>query len=141
AMRSWQAGTTRLRATSPGLEEAVVEIKTLQGPRFMAGKTPLVAARPYVPFQPVLQNRPGDGVFGLNNPTFATSNLPDHSSRLVNDGNGGTYWAPTPDDRAMEMTVDMERVVEVHRLSLTFPQAAAYGFVAEVQDRQGNWQK
>jgi beta-galactosidase len=141
AMRSWQAGTTRLRATSPGLEEAVIEIKTLQGPRFMAGKTPLVAARPYVPFQPVLQDRPGDGVFGLNNPTFATSNLPDHSSRLVNDGNGGTYWAPTPGDRAMAVTVDMERVVEVHRLSLTFPQAAAYGFVAEVQDRQGNWQK
>ena len=23
----------------------------------------------------------------------------------------------------------------------TFPQAAAYGFVAEVEDRKGNWQK
>lgn len=141
AMRSWQAGTTRLRATSPGLKDAVVEVRTLQGPAFQPGKTPLVADRPYVPFQPVLRDRPGDGVFGLNNPTFSSSYLPDHSSRLVNDGNAGTYWAPQPGDKAAAVTVDMERVVEVHRLSLTFPEAAPYGFVAEVQDRQGNWQK
>jgi hypothetical protein len=41
----------------------------------------------------------------------------------------------------MSVTVDMERVVEIHRLSLTFPEAAPYGFVAEVQDSQGNWQE
>lgn len=59
----------------------------------------------------------------------------------MNDGNADTYWAPKPDDTAVAVTIDMERVVEVHRLSLTFPEAAPYGFVAEVQDRQGNWQK
>lgn len=41
----------------------------------------------------------------------------------------------------MELTIDLERVLEVHRLRLTFPQAAAYGPVAEVRDRQGKWQK
>jgi len=41
----------------------------------------------------------------------------------------------------MGLTIDLERIVEVHRLTLTFPQAASYGFIAEVQDRQGNWQK
>ena len=35
----------------------------------------------------------------------------------------------------------MERFVEVHRLKVVFPQAAPYGFVAEIQDRQGNWHK
>lgn len=140
-MRSWQAGTTRLRATSRGLKDAVVEVQTLQGPAFQPGRTRLVAAKPYMPFQPAVQERPGDGVFGLNNPTFASSYLPDHSSRLVNDGNADTYWAPELGDKAMAVTVDMERMVEVHRLSLTFPEAAPYGFVAEVQDRQGNWQK
>ena len=39
------------------------------------------------------------------------------------------------------VTIDMERFVEVHRLALTFPQAAPYGFVAEIQDRHGNWSK
>ena len=141
ALRSWQAGTTRLRASSPGLKDGVAEVRTLQGPAFQPGKTPLVADRPYVAFVVPIKDRPGDGDFGLSNPTFSSSNAVDHSSRLVNDGNPATYWAPAAGDSEMSVTVDMERVVEVHRLKLSFPQAGAYGFVAEVQDRQGNWQK
>ncbi|MEP7005063.1 MAG: glycoside hydrolase family 2 TIM barrel-domain containing protein [Sphingomonas bacterium] len=140
-MRSWQAGVTRLRATSPGLKDAVATVRTLQGPAFIPGKTPLAANRPYVPFTPAVRERPGDAAYGLNNPTFASSNAADHSSRLVNDGNAASYWAPAAGDTAMSVTIDIERVLEVHRLTLTFPQAAPYGFVAEVQDRQGNWRK
>ena len=80
-------------------------------------------------------------MFGLNNPTFASSRAPDHSSRLVNDGDAATYWAPAPGDAEMTLTLDMERVVEVHALTLTFPQAGPYGFLAEIQDAQGNWRK
>jgi hypothetical protein len=141
AMRTWQSGTTRLRATSPGLKDAFVEVRTLQGQPFEAGKTALVADRPYVPFQRSVRGRPSDGVYGLNNPTSSSSNAPGHSSRLVNDGNDATYWAPAKGDEMMAVTLDMERVVEIHRLSLTFPEAASYGFVAEVQDRQGNWRQ
>lgn len=141
AMRSWQSGVTRLRATSPGLADAVAEVRTQDGPPFEPGITPLVADRPYVPYARPLLDRPGDTVFGLSNPTFSSSNAPDHSSRLVNDGNPATWWAPAAGDMVMSVTVDMERLVEVHRLTLTFPQAGPYGFVAEVQDSQGNWQK
>ena len=141
AMRSWQAGITRLRATSAGLKDAIAEVRTLQGPAFVAGKTPLVVDRPYVPFVPSVQERSGDGTFGLSNPTFSSSNAPGHSSRLINDGDAATYWAPTAEDANRSVTLDMERVVEVHTLTLTFPQAAAYGFLAEVQDSQGVWRK
>ena len=141
AMRSWQSGVTRLRATSPGLKDAVADIRTLTGPVFEPGKTPLAADRPYVPFVRPLREYPGDMVFGLNNPTFSSSNAPDHSSRMVNDGDPATYWAPAPGDTTMSVTVDMERVVEVHRLKVTFPEAAPYGFIAEIQDGQGNWHK
>ncbi|RZF66312.1 beta-galactosidase [Sphingomonas populi] len=141
AMRSWQAGVTRLRATSAGLQDGTAQVRTLQGPAFVAGKTPLAADRPYVPFVPAVRERAGDGVFGLNNPTFSSSNAPDHSSRLANDGNAATYWAPATGDATGTITIDMERVVEVHRLTLSFPQAGTYGFVAEVQDSQGTWQK
>ena len=41
----------------------------------------------------------------------------------------------------MSVTLDMERVVDVHALTLTLPKAGPYGFVAEIQDAQGNWQK
>jgi hypothetical protein len=138
AMRSWQAGTTRLRATSPGLRAAEAQVRTLTGPPFVPGKTVLAPDRPYVPFDAA--GPAVDGVFGLSNPTDASSSAPEHSSRLVNDGDPGTYWAPLAGDTVMSVTVDTERVVEIHRLMLTFPQNAAYGFVAEAQDRQGNWQ-
>jgi hypothetical protein len=141
AMRSWQSGVTRLRASSPGLQDAVVEVRTLQGPAFKAGVTPLVADRPYVPFQPAMRERPGDSVFGLNNPTFSSSSAPGHSSQLVNDGSPATYWAPAPGDARMEVVIDLERVVQIHQLQLTFPRAAPYGFVAEAQDRTGAWRK
>jgi hypothetical protein len=141
AMRSWQAGVTRIRASSPGLEDAIAEVRTLQGPAFVAGKTPLVAERRYTPFTPPLRDFPGDTVFGSSNPTFASTSAAHHSSRLVNDGSPATYWAPTAEDAVKGVTIDMERFVEVHRLALTFPQAAPYGFVAEIQDRHGNWLK
>jgi hypothetical protein len=141
SMRSWQSGTAQLRATSPGLKAATITVRTLQGPVFVPGKTPLVGDRPYAPFVPTVSERPGDGVFGLNNPTFSSSNAAGHSSRLTNDGNPTTYWAPAAGDSTGTVTLDMERLVEVHRLTLTFPQAAAYGFVAEIESEPGKWQK
>lgn len=139
AMRSWQRGITRLRATSPGLKAAEIEVRTLSGPPFVPGKTPLAPERPYVPFAPSAAPAAAVGEFGLNNPTGASSSAPEHSSRLANDGDPATYWAAAAGDAMPALTIDLERVVEIHRLTLTFPQAAAYGFIAEVQDRQGNW--
>jgi beta-galactosidase len=139
AMRSWQSGVTRLRATSPGLKDAAAEVRTLGGPKFIEGTTPLAHDRPYVPFGSGTREQTGDGVFGLNNPTDASSKAPDHSSRFVNDGDPATYWAPVDSDATPSVSIDTERVLEIHRLELTFPQAAAYGFVAETQDRQGQW--
>ena len=132
------AWTNRARDEVP---PASPDLGVILGPAFTPGVTPIVADRPYVAYVAPVHERPSDGVFGLNNPTFASSNAPDHSSRLVNDGNPATYWAPAPGDAEISFTLDMERVVEVHNLTLTFPQAAPYGFVAEVQDAQGNWQK
>jgi len=138
-MRSWQRGITRLRATSPGLTPAEAAVRTLSGPSFVPGKTPLAAERRYVPFTASAAPAAADGVFGLNNPTGASSSAPDHSSRLANDGDPATYWAATAGDGTAALTIDLERVVEIHRLTLTFPQAAAYGFIAEMQDRAGGW--
>lgn len=141
SMRSWQAGITRVRATSPGLKDAALDIRTLHGPRFVRGQTALAADRPYRPFASITPQRAGDVTLGLNNPTDASSSAPGHSSRLVNDGNPDTYWAPEPSDADSVLILDTERLVEVHRLILTFPIAASYGFVAEVQDSSGRWQK
>lgn len=140
AMRSWQAGTTRLRATSPGLKDAVAEVRTIAGPPFKPGKTPLAADRQYVPFGATTCDGSRDGVFGLNNPTDASSSAAGHSARLVNDGDVNSYWAPGAGDPSMSITIDTERLVDISSLVLSFPRSAPYGFVATALDQSGKWQ-
>ncbi len=48
--RSYYAGKTVIRATSPGLKDATIQITSRGGPKFIAGKTPPVKPRPYVRF-------------------------------------------------------------------------------------------
>ncbi len=141
AMRSWQSGNTHLRATSPGLKDAVLQIRTVEGPMFVAGVTPLVADRPYLPPAGSATGKAaGEERFGTNNPTAASSSAEAHSSRLVNDGDASTYWSPQAGDADPWVIVDPERVLEYRRLLLTFPQPAAYGFVAEIEKADGTWE-
>jgi len=140
AMRSWQAGTTRLRASSPGLKDAVLQIKTLDGPPFIAGVTPLAKDRLYVANDPdVLISQ--EEKFGTDNPTDSSSSAADHPSNLVNDGNMSTYWAPAAGDSEPRISVDPERILLYRRVRIVFPQAAGYGFVAELLQSDGTWKE
>ena len=47
AFRSHYAGKTLIRASSPGLQDATVELVSKGGPEFVPGKTPAVKPRPY----------------------------------------------------------------------------------------------
>lgn len=142
AMRSWQSGITKLRATSPGLKDGVLEITTLDGPPFVAGVTPIAADRPYTPeANSGAENKGAEQRFGTNNPTAASSSASDHSSRLVNDGDPSTYWAPLPGDANPWVSVDAERILEFRRLLLTFPKSVAYGFIAELERADGTWEE
>ena len=138
AMRSWQAGVSQIRATSPGLRDGVIQIRTVDGPRFVAGVTPLAQARPYHAFEA----QTGGGIeqqFGTNNPTDASSTAPGHSSRLANDGNAATFWQAAPGDEQPWLLINPERILEYRGLQITFPSAGGYGFVAEVRGDDGAW--
>jgi hypothetical protein len=131
AMRSWQAGKSRLVATSPGLKNGSLEIATLEGPRFVPGVTPLVAERPYVSYERV-EAKPT--LFGTNNPTGASSSADGHGPNLANDGDPASSWQPSVGDTAPWLMIDTERVVLFQRLLITFPSEGGYGFIAEVQN-------
>lgn len=138
AMRSWQAGVSRIRATSPGLHDAVLTLRTTDGPPFVPGVTPVAADRPYRPADQVPAER-AEEAFGLNNPTAASSSAAGHPSRLANDGDPQTAWLAVADDRSPSLTIDPERIVQYRRIRLTFPQAAGYGVKAEVKGLDGRW--
>ncbi|SDE95214.1 Glycosyl hydrolases family 2 [Massilia sp. PDC64] len=137
AMRSWQRGTTRIRATSPGLADGVLTVKTADGPRFVAGRTPLAADRPYVTRKMEVG---AEQAFGLKNPTQASSSAAGHAPSLANDGDAATWWAPAADDAAPWIVIDPERIVNYRRLAVTFAPGGRCGVTAEAQDAGGVWQ-
>jgi len=138
AMRSWQAGITRIRATSPGLADGVLTVKTTDGPLFVAGVTPLAPNRPYMPYRPA--GAAADQAFGQNNPTDASSSTAGHPASLANDGNPETWWAPAPGDAHPWILIDPERFLTYRRLSLRFVAGQRCDVTAEAQTADGAWQ-
>lgn len=125
ALRSWQAGLTRLRASSPGLKDGVLAVPTLSGPSFVPGQTPLAEPRPYVRYRRAVAAGEVLQSFGRQNPIRASSSLQGHSPALANDGLLETFWTPAREDVSPWIEVDTERIVTAHRLQLRFPPGGA----------------
>ena len=131
--RSYYAGKTVIRATSPGLKDATIEITSLGGSRFIAGKTPPVQARPYVRFaESTVASK--SVTLGLENPTRASSEAKGHSGRLANDGNPATFWQAAVGDTNAWWQVDLERMVAVQTTKLKFPVGGDWRYKIEISD-------
>jgi hypothetical protein len=135
--RSYYAGKAVIRATSPGLHDATIEITSLGEPKFIAGKTPPVPPRPYVRFDEKMTN--GSPVtLGRENPTRASSEAPGHSGRLANDGNPATFWQAAAGDTNAWLRVDLERIVTVSKTKLIFPADGNWRYQIEISDDGDN---
>jgi hypothetical protein len=138
AFRSYYAGDTVIRATSPGLAPAEITLRFVGATRYVEGKTPKAAARPYVRFSRQAQ-QPETQAFGRNNPTFPSSALEGHPGAAAADGNAVTYWQPAEGDATPSWTLDLERFVTISRVRIAFAKAAAYRLAIEVSDDQKQW--
>jgi hypothetical protein len=137
--RSYFAGKTLVRATSPGLRDATIEITSLGEPKFIAGKTPGVKPRPYVRFTPPQATNSAIAL-GLNNPTRASSEAPGHSGRFANDGNAATFWQVAVGDTNAWLRVDLERIATISKTKLTFPAEGNWRYKIELSDDgESNW--
>jgi hypothetical protein len=140
--RSYQAGNTVLRATSPGLKGATITISSLGEPTFISGVTPPVKPRPYVRFQEqglAGKRIPTNAAYGTNNPTRASSESPGHDAGLGNDGNPATFWQARDAETDAWWQVDLERVVAVSRTRIGFPSEGNYRYRIEFSDDQVHW--
>jgi beta-galactosidase len=137
--RSYYAGRTVIRATSPGLKDATIRITSRGEPGFVAGKTPSVKPRPYVRFTGTAT---GGSLLtlGLNNPTRASSESPGHGGRLANDGNSTTFWQADIADTNAWLSIDLERNATVSSVKLVFPFDGNWRYRVEISDDgNGNW--
>lgn len=117
-MRAYQSGKTVVEATSDGLTSGTIELEFVGGERFVEGKTPVVADRPYIQKR---KARTDDDIqiLGTNNPTFARSNAPGHSAGMAADGDEQTFWQPAPTDKAPQWVLDTERGITLKRVEVT----------------------
>jgi hypothetical protein len=139
---SYYSGKTVICATSPGLKDATLTITSLGGPRFITGKTPPVKSRPYVRFTgsiEALSTTPANSIFGLNNPTLASSETAGHSASLGNDGNVSTFWQPQDNDANPWWQVDLERAVTMTQTKITFPVEGNYRYKIESSSDGLRW--
>jgi hypothetical protein len=142
--RSYYAGKTVIHATSPGLKDGTITITTQGGPKFIPGKMPPVALRPYVRFAGQLtkvSTATANSIFALNNPTLASSEEPAHTARFGNDGDISTYWQPQEDDANPWWQVDLEREVTMKQTKITFPSEGNYHYKVEISNDGQRWIK
>jgi beta-galactosidase len=140
AFRSYHGGESVIRATSPGLADAMVIITTRGEPRFVAGVTPIVADRPYVPppesqvAQAAMRNAVN---VALNRPCRASSEAEAHPARFANDGQPATSWQSV--ESLAWWIVDLEGFYQLASLRLTFEREANYRFVVEISNDAQSW--
>jgi hypothetical protein len=131
--RCYHAGRTLIRATSPGLRDATIEITSAGEPKFIAGKTPPAKPRSCVPYQGESAFAPATR-FGMYNPAVASSGALGHSGSLANDGDSATFWQADAADRNAWWRIDLEKTVTVDAVTLTFPAMGAWRYRVEISD-------
>jgi hypothetical protein len=138
--RSYHAGTTVIRATSPGLKDATLAITSKGGPTFVPGSTPAVQLREYRP----VTEQSGAGTattYGRGNPTRASSEAAGHAGGLANDGFPATAWQAAGSAPDGWWQVDLERIVAVQKFALLFPEDGAWCYRIEVSQDGSNWKQ
>jgi hypothetical protein len=142
AFRSYEGGRTVIRATSPGLEDATLEIATIGFPEFIEGKTAVAADRPYFapnPSAAALAAMKNIVNVARDRPSRASSEAADHPARLANDGDAGTFWQSAADDSQPWIQVDMEGFYQVSGLRLVFKASGNSRYQVDVSSDGAEW--
>jgi len=139
--RSYHAGETVLRATSPGLTSATLQIRTEGFPAYEEGLTAKVKPRPYVCYQRVLDPNAASHAteFGFGNPVRASGEVAGHTAPMANDADKNTFWQSPDDTGEAWWQVNLERFVTATRVRLVFPTDAARHYRIETSEDGVGW--
>jgi beta-galactosidase len=134
--RSYYAATTRIRATSPGLRDAVLDVTTTGPDPYIEGESPVAGARPVVAYPAasikVVDTAPIN--VSLDRPTSSSASAPGSSPRLANDGDGKTGWEASPGTDAT-WSVDLENLYDLRGIGIDGLPAGAAPVVETSLDR------
>ena len=136
--RSHYAGNTIIKATSPGLPPAQINLSFVDAPAYIKGKTPTVKERPYIRFV----RQQGEEIvqtFGRNNPTFASSSAKGYPAGQAADGDENTWWQPEENDQEVSWMLDTEKGLALRDVVIVFPQVKQYRYKIETSADNVQW--
>jgi hypothetical protein len=136
--RSYYAGETVIRASSPGLAPSEIKIRCNGPVAYVPGKTPDTKARAYVRFSNKVKSQALQ-LFGRDNPTFASSADPAHPAGFAADGKENTWWQPVTGDANPSWVLQTEKRVAITRIKINFPAESIYRYTIEVSDDGQTW--
>lgn len=139
--RSYFAGKTVIRATSPGLKEAEITIISKGAPAFKP-ESQQTTARPYLRYRNTEQKAQDDMQINLlaERPTRVSSSAEGHSPRLANDGELKTFWQSG--EKANEKAwwqVDMENIYSLSEIKITFKEEHVVKYEIQVSEDGNKW--
>jgi len=140
--RSYYAGTTVIRATSPGLAADSIVITTQGTPIYQEGVTPKTEEHPYHRYIGPTQNPDILNMLLVKSrPVQVSSTLAGTTKSNVNDDSSATIWQPAVGDTAKWCVLSMEAVYCINRIQIEFPTADAYRYTIEVSGDGNSWTK
>lgn len=145
SFRSYYAGKTVIKAVSPGLESAAIEITTHGSPEWVEGITPKVKERPYKRFVASKEYRApkstGEMLLAKNRPSWVSSTKAGTNKTNVNDDNKQTIWQPAKEDQEKWWKLDLEAAYCINQIQIDFPDEDNYSYQIEVSSDGRNWKK
>ncbi len=136
--RSYEAGRTVLRASSPGLTDATLLLTTHGPVPFHAASRKSPFVRLHAPVTPVAAS--GVSVnLALNHPTRAESEKPGFPASLANDGDPITGWLAADSKMGVWWQVDLERFIFVSRVELLLNDEKNYRYKIEMLKDSQTW--
>jgi beta-galactosidase len=138
--RTYNSGESVIRASSPGLKDAYITIRSEGAPAF-SRKTKAVTERPYYRFTKQIEAVAEESSmnYTYNKPTLASSEDDSHSGRFVNDQNEKTFWMARTDSPGEWVRVDLENSVTIKKVKLILLHDGAYQFKIQVSVDGANW--
>ncbi len=141
-LRSYYAGKSKVRASSPGLKDAVLELEFNGAPAYVAGKSVETKNRPYVRF---VENKDAKAASQINRaklgPTNAGSESPGHTARMANDGVKATFWQTSGQQKSDWIKIDLERLITVKEVALQLVGRNSIPYTVELSEDGTNWKE
>lgn len=139
-LRAYYSGRTIIEATSPGLKAAQIELYFTEAPAYTPKTAISVIHKPYKRFS--RDEYPQSlQVYGPNSPTFASSSASGHPSGLATDNDMTSFWQPEKYDYTPYLTLDIERTLNIHDVTIHFVDNSVNSLVTEISEDNTHWTK